>query len=183
MIFDAADLGWMNEEGWLEDVSEHEIGHVLGIGTLWTHHGLLQSPSLPDSRGAGTHFSGPRAVAAFDDAGGARYQGGKVPVENRRGSGSGDSHWREAVLGTELMTPTIGGGNNPLSRITIESLADLGYRVNLDGVDTFTLNLDLAAAALPGPAIELVDDILPVPLRIVDRQGRVVRIIQRRPDS
>ena len=81
------------------------------------------------------------------------------------------------------MTPTIGGGNNPLSRITIESLADLGYRVNLDGVDTFTLNLDLAAAALPGPAIELVDDILPVPLRIVDRQGRVVRIIQRRPDS
>ncbi len=175
--FDAADLEWMAEEDWLEDVAVHEIGHVLGIGTLWRHHDLLQNPSLPNNRGADTHFSGPRAIAAFAQAGGARYQGGKVPVENVRGSGSGDSHWRESVLGTELMTPIIAGDSNPLSRITIESLADLGYRVNPAGADAFTLHLEAAADRLLGPTIELADDIMPIPLRVVDRQGRVVRII------
>ena len=181
MAFDAADVGWMAEEEWLEDVALHEIGHVLGIGTVWSDHGLLQNPSLPDNLGADTHFSGTRAVAAFNEAGGSTYTGGKVPVENRYGSGSGDSHWREAILGNELMTSRIGGSVNPLSRITVESLADLGYRVSFDGADRFELDLEMAGARQEGPTIELVDDILPIPLRIVDEQGRVVRIIQRSP--
>ena len=43
------------------------------------------------------------------------------------------------MLGNELMTGWINSGqSNPLSRITIASLADLGYQVNLSAADTYT---------------------------------------------
>ena len=62
-----------------------------------------------------------------------------VPVANVGGAGSRDSHWRESNMGNELMTPTYNGGiANPLSRVTIGSLADLGYTVNMGVADPYT---------------------------------------------
>ena len=109
----------------------------------WTDHNLLQNPSLgaynnrivpaPD-----THFSGANAIAAFNAAGGTSYTGAKVPVENTLGgSGSRDKHWRESVLDDELMTPRIGSAAHPLSAITIQSLADIGYRVDAAQADAY----------------------------------------------
>lgn len=51
------------------------------------------------------------------------------------GVGSRDSHWRESVFGNELMSPFISGSNNPISRVTVASLADLGYTVNMNAAD------------------------------------------------
>ena len=86
-----------------------------------------------------THFSGANAIAAFNNAGGSSYTGAKVPVENAvGGSGSQEGHWRESVLDDELMTPRISDRvAHPLSAITIQSLADIGYRVNVTQADAY----------------------------------------------
>ena len=179
MEFDIDDLERLEEAGDMEEVILHEMGHVLGIGTIWDEFGLLKNPSLPDNPGADTHFAGPLTVEAFDEAGGAAYSGGKVPVENRAGPGSGDSHWRESVLDHELMTPIQNGGvADPLSAITILSLADLGYKVDVSIAEPYRLPGTAGAAdRLPGRRIEYGDDILRTPIIVVDRQGRVVRVI------
>ena len=52
---------------------------------------------------------------------------GTLPIANVGAAGSIGGHWRESVLTNELMTPSIGGGVNPLSRITAASMRDLGY--------------------------------------------------------
>ena len=99
----------------------HEIAHVLGFGTIWDELGLFQNPPNGDQ-----HFNGPLAIAAFDEAGGREYTGAKVPVDG--------GHWRISVFGQELMTH---GGD--LSAITIQSLADLGYSVDVTQADPYTL--------------------------------------------
>ncbi|MCZ0933663.1 MAG: leucine-rich repeat protein [Gemmatimonadetes bacterium] len=180
---DAADLARLEERGNLKDVEEvilHEIGHVLGIGTVWVHHGLLRNPSVHDS-GADTHFTGPLAIAAFDERGGANYDDGeKVPVENTAGPGSADSHWRESVLAHELMTPFQAVGERDLlSLITVQSLADLGYAVKVGLAEIYRIPGPGAARATPERRIPYGDDILRGPIRVVDRNGQVVEIIPR----
>ena len=179
MQFDVDDLERLEVAGDMEEVVLHEMGHVLGIGTSWRALGLLINPSLPDNSGADTHFPGPLTIAAFDEAGGTTYTGGqKVPVENRAGPGSGDSHWRESVLDHELMTPFQNSGVlDPLSAITIQSLADMGYTVDVSLAEPYRLPGTAAVAADPARKIEYGDDILRGPIIVVDRNGRVVRVI------
>ena len=135
-------------------VAVHEIGHTLGFGLFWGN--LLVNPSLqggqPITPPPDTHFNGANAVAAFDAAGGSSYQGGKVPVENERGGqGAQDVHWRKSVMGSELMTPTI-GGRSPFSAITIQSMADLGYAVDASVADPYTV-FNVSGQALPPAAV------------------------------
>ena len=88
--FDLDDLNGLVSQGMNNEVEEvilHELGHVLGIGTLWEAKGFLQNPSLAGASDADTHFSGPLAIEAFNAAGGDSYPAAKVPVENRAGPG------------------------------------------------------------------------------------------------
>lgn len=179
IMMDAADLGRLGTRD-LEEVILHEMGHVLGIGLVWQRLDLLRNPasatSAPD-----THFTGPLAIAAFDEAGGTGYRGAKVPVENEGGQGSRNSHWREAVLALELMTPFQHLGEaEPLSAITIQSLADLGYEVDLEPAEPYRLpSPDLARALEEAPRIPYGDDIWRGPLIFVDPNGRITRVIPR----
>ncbi len=69
--FDSADLDALEQTGDLANLTLHEMGHVLGVGTLWPDSDtLLVNPSLPSSPGADTHFAGAAAIAAFNAAGG-----------------------------------------------------------------------------------------------------------------
>ena len=188
MSFDSEDLGPIEQSGDLATLTLHEMGHVIGVGTLWSDSGtLLVNPSLPSNggvAGADTHFDGAAAIAAFNAAGGTAYTGGaKVPVENLLGEGSADSHWRESVLENELMTPELQGGTtNPLSAITIGSLADLGYTVDSSGADSFTPVFSAPArVTVPGVRIlRLGNDTYWGPVNVVDHSGRVTRTILRR---
>ena len=179
ILMDAADLGRLGTRD-LEEVILHEMGHVLGIGLLWQRLDLLRNPasatSAPD-----THFAGPLAIAAFDEAGGAAYHGAKVPVENMGGEGSRNSHWRDTVLALELMRPYQSlGVAEPLSAITIQSLADLGYEVDATQAEPYRLpSPDLARALEAAPKIPYGDDIWRGPLIFVDPNGRITRVIPR----
>jgi hypothetical protein len=131
MQFDSADMASMEANGSLLNVIVHEIGHVLGIGTLWQSRGLLT--------GAGTsnpQYIGTQAVAAYNAIFGTTATG--IPVENTGGSGTRDSHWRETTFQNEIMTGYINSGTNPLSRITVGALADLGYTVNFAAADNYS---------------------------------------------
>ena len=182
--FDSDDLGPI-EMADFGALTLHEMGHVLGVGTLWPDSdSLLVNPSLPSSQGVDTHFIGAAAVAAFDAAGGTAYTGGeKVPVENMLEEGSADSHWRESVLENELMTPVLQSGvANPLSAITTESLADLGYIVDSSGADSFTGTFSAPArlTAPGGRIIHLGNDTYRGPVEVVDDSGHVTQTIFRR---
>lgn len=142
MRFDSADVDGLLAGGLFPAVVLHEMGHVLGFGTLWDpqNSGLLVGAGTADPR-----FVGPRAMSEYSKLGGT----GGVPVENTGGVGTADAHWRAAAFGDELMTGYLGVTPPfPLSTVTIASLADLGYQVNLSGADVFTLGAALRSAAL-----------------------------------
>jgi hypothetical protein len=179
MRFDVADLEMIEELGALSDVILHEMGHVLGVGSIWDLHGLLADASLLG--GTDPHFTGTQAISGFDAVGGSSYiLGEKVPVENTGGPGRADGHWRESVFANELMTGLISldppVGTNPLSTVTIRSLADLGYTVDLSKADPYNLLLALRSTET-GSTLSLGDDRLKVPIRVVDQLGRVVRVV------
>ena len=182
MRFDVADLPGLESTGRLNAVILHEMGHVLGIGTLWNRTGLLLNPSLPSSSGVDTRYTGVNAVVGFDLIGGTTYTGGgKVPVENTQGgAGTRDSHWRESVLQNELMTGFINTGLNPLSILSVRLMQDLGYTVNTLAADPFFLSLSLRAEGSGAPSgIELVDDIWKGPRYEVDPRGRIIGVSVR----
>lgn len=177
---DEFDVGRMENQGVLLSVVTHELAHVLGFGILWGDHGRLRNPSVPDKPNADTHFDGPLTIAAFDAAGGAGYGGGKVPVENSGVRGSADSHWRQSVFEDEMMTPFLSGSTQPLSAVTLESLYEIGYEINLKEAESFGLSrAGMAGMAMPrGPVIYLGNDIARIPIRGLDQKtGRVVKVI------
>jgi hypothetical protein len=130
----------------LYSVLLHEIGHILGIGTIW---------DIPKS---------PLTVYQEDDVEKYYYTGGNalreyrsyfkdtdvvgVPIEDDGGEGTQDSHperdTNRIIFGKihpglhhELMT----GWNNTsfsLSRITLGFLEDIGYIVDYSKADPFT---------------------------------------------
>ena len=152
VTIDTADLATMGTKG-LRRVAVHEMAHVLGYGTSDQWLGLLRNTAVeyaknnPDAEDLpDTHFVGTAAVSAFDELlAGATYAGAKVPVENDTGEygiGGLDGHWREAVFGNEIMTATISTNSEvsePLSKVTIASLADLGYRVDYTQAEFYSL--------------------------------------------
>jgi hypothetical protein len=181
MRFDVADLAQLEASGRLEAVILHEMGHILGIGTIWDFYGLVADPSLPSSPGVDTRFTGSNAIVGFNAVGGATYTGGgRVPVENAQGgSGTQDSHWRENVLVNELMTGFINAGSNPLSILTIRSLLDIGYIVNTSQADSFTLTLG-ALRGTPANSVQMINDLTRDPIDVVDERGRFIRTIRPR---
>jgi hypothetical protein len=176
MRFDAADVAAMEGAGLLQGVILHEMGHVLGIGTRWAAFGLLASPSPVGGPAVDTYFAGSGGIAGFDLIGGASYTGGrKVPVENTGPGGTINAHWREALLANELMTGYVNAGAMPLSQLTVRSLADLGYTVDVSKADPFFLAMS-AGEGPPAPgAVPLVDDVATLPQYRVDASGRVRR--------
>jgi len=184
MRFDTADVANLIARGQFDEVILHEMGHVLGYGTIWNCQicqGLVVGPT--SEGGTDPHFVGATATTAFDRSGGLNYSAGaKIPVENCCGAGTYDSHWRESVFDSELMTGFIeSNGPNPLSVITTASMGDLGHLVNHAASDAYTVaNAALLRARTPRAKIEMKDDILKLPLIVVDPAGRVLRVIQPR---
>ena len=145
MAFDIADLGLLERNGGLVNVIVHEMGHVLGIGTLWSTMGLLQGSGT-----ANPIFIGPNAMREYGLLLGASGPM-PVPVANTGGAGTREGHWRETTFGNELMTGFLDGGINPLSRVTVAALEDMGYQVNYSAADQdyrLPTNLEIEAMGI-----------------------------------
>ena len=138
------------EELLLRDLMLHETAHVLGFGSLWEESGLRHELS------GDTYFGGELAIQAFNAAGGENYSGNKVPVESGfLGTCGAGAHWNPYVFrgldrqfGAELMEPTI-EKDHSLSAITIQSLADLGYVVDVSRADPYRLPASVSTALPP----------------------------------
>ncbi|CAH2600056.1 Big_5 domain-containing protein [Rhodovastum atsumiense] len=127
MEFDAADVANFYATGQLPKVILHEMGHVLGLGTLWSDFGMVSGNAY-----TGAHALAQYRLLAHDPA------LASVPLETNGGIGTAGGHWAETTFGSELLTGWATGGLE-LSRITVGSLADLGYGVNYAGADPYVL--------------------------------------------
>ena len=186
MFFDIADLDSMEANEQLEETIVHEMAHVIGFGTLWSHLNLLQDSARAD-RNANTHFTGAAAKAAFDEIRGNNYTDSDlVPVQHQGGVGVWNGHWRELVFRSELMTPFPDRGPNPMSVVSLASFVDVGYpEVDYSVADEYVLpppqyaaqaaaGVEAAARARRN-AFDFGREILLMPLEVVDRDGNVVR--------
>jgi hypothetical protein len=171
---DQEDLQLMLDRGIMDDVVLHELGHILGIGTLWNYQRTLLTGATTDD----PFFTGANARDAFTSIVGNTYAGTPVPVENSGGTGTRDAHWRKSVFNNELMQGYAQPGGMPLSRVTAASLADLGYAVNMGGTDSYSFLAALRTSpAAAAAAIPFGDDVAKAPLYEVQRNGgrRLVR--------
>ena len=173
----------------IEDIVLHEMGHVLGIGTLWsgvpgtTLPVLLQNPAPTGV----PFFTGASAISAYIGMGGPPGST-NIPVESCGGGGTINGHWRESVFGTELMTgyaSAPAGQRNPLSVMTILSLQDMGYTVGLSQAAPYTVAGQPCPVALlfapPGAIVvggQVVIEELGEPTHIV-RHGHPEPIVHR----
>jgi Leishmanolysin len=133
MFFDSADLDFLAQFGIFDEVVVHEMGHILGFGTLWNFgRSLLQGANTQDPR-----FVGPQAIAGYLEVGG---RGISIPVEEGFGPGTRLSHWDEETFDKELMTGFIGTKGAPLSIMTIGSAGDLGYQVSGATADRYRVS-------------------------------------------
>ncbi|WP_051254365.1 leishmanolysin-related zinc metalloendopeptidase [Arenibacter latericius] len=128
MFFDIADLDFLEELDLFEEVIVHEMGHVLGLGTLWNVEPYY-ARTLREGPNSNPYFTGKMANVFWNAEGGT----GKLPIENMGGPGTALGHWRESILNNELMTGYLNLGENPLSRITAGSMRDLGYGAAMVG--------------------------------------------------
>jgi hypothetical protein len=154
MEMDVDDLNALGTSGRLNAVVLHEMLHVVGFGTIWDQ---VTPSRIVGAGGQDPPFSGPQAIQGCNAVGGSAICANGVPVENCTGisgcgSGTRDSHWRENTFRTELMTGFIESQNTamPLSVMTVQSLADLGYTVNTASADPYRI---------PGTAVRAPDTV------------------------
>jgi hypothetical protein len=159
---DVADLERMEALGTLSDVVLHEMGHVIGIGSLWRTKNLLSGGGTNDPQ-----FMGANAFSAYRELGGLLTA---VPVENTGGAGTRDSHWRESVFRNELMTGFISTPPNPMSAMTVASLQDLGYTTNAGAASAFILTTGSILQSAPLMELEGSEQVISPRYR-VDRTG------------
>ena len=187
MRFDSADLADLASKGRLADVVLHEMLHVVGFGTLWKSRGLLADTGTVNVRVTGALAA---ASCVNDHAGGA-VCAGAVPAENcldlpssvTCGTGTINAHWKESTFRSELMTG-YAGTSNPLGRMSIQALADLGYTVHLGPADTYAVPAALMGS---GSQLRAGDDgpplLLAEPMRprfSVDARGQVRPLVAPR---
>ncbi|MGC6455797.1 MAG: hypothetical protein ACON39_05800 [Coraliomargaritaceae bacterium] len=147
MTFDTDDLVSLRQSGLFNTVVRHEMGHVLGHGSLWALNGVYEE-------GTG-QYTGASGLAAFREEFN-QPEATYVPVELDGGEGTANGHWnmgmdlgsREApnsrddpgdtivytsvnngeVLDNELMSGFL-SGSAWLSETTLQSFYDIGYTV------------------------------------------------------
>ncbi|MEZ4588580.1 MAG: hypothetical protein R2909_19550 [Gemmatimonadales bacterium] len=156
----------------------HALGLVPGVISISTPSGFtrdcLQQPSrgAPDPLVLDTHFSCAGARHGFDQVGGVRYPGAKVPLENGATvaltANTLNHHWRKSSFGNELMTGWFTAGvRAPLSVVTVGALEDLGYGVSYAAAEAFVLDGPISTA--PVAAVPLVERAAIAPPAILGR--------------
>jgi len=128
MVFDIYDIDEMIKLGTWNGVILHEMGHVLGIGTLWDFNNIVDD---------NLNYLGGNAINVWKDDWGCVTNA--PPVEKDYGPGTAGGHWDEECLVDELMTGFLRTGQTayPLSKLTVASLEEIGYTVDYSAADKY----------------------------------------------
>ena len=126
MRFDKDDIDNLGAEKW-NAVILHELGHVLGFGTMFAQNDLHSGNLTSDL------YLGANAGAEWRKL----CPNGRIPIETEGGAGTAGGHWDEECLQGELMTGYV-SGSAVVSRLTIAAFKDLGYAVDMDAADKYT---------------------------------------------
>lgn len=156
IVLDETDLERMQiNQALFKDTIIHEVGHVLGLGTIWQSKGGLAV--LVD--GEKGHFLGETAREEYGRLLGIRSKVEGVPItgmesaplrQERGGVSTAKwgAHWDEEAdprFKFEIMSSTTDAAvlnpdgtvtANVISRVTVGALKDLGYLVNMQGAGT-----------------------------------------------
>mmetsp|Transcript_20085 Transcript_20085/g.55472 ORF Transcript_20085/g.55472 Transcript_20085/m.55472 type:complete len:560 (+) Transcript_20085:156-1835(+) len=151
MTFDSADIDVMLKDHNYKDVIVHEMGHVLGIGTMWEYNGLHSG--RPDD----PVYNGVHAQREYKKIGFP----GKLEVEIDHGEGTAGGHWDEECLRSELMTG-IADPKMQLSSVTVGGMEDLGFDVDYKAADPFEVPAKSQCGQL-------------IPAQVQDTQVRMLR--------
>jgi hypothetical protein len=139
MRFDVADVARMINEKRFINLVMHEMGHALGIGTLWPSYKLLQNARWSgntENKKNMPKYSGSKANSAWKAYGGK----GQLPIEETGGRGTADGHWKDSVLKDELMTGWLTRSGTPMSKVTLGSFEDMGIKVFMNKADAWSLS-------------------------------------------
>ena len=136
----------------------HEIGHILGIGSFWYLTGCPKT-SYDDNGTTKHYYTGTNAFREYNScfAGFSNDAFLGIPIEDDGGAGTSGVHPEEGGvssndryingilhpgLGTELMTGWLDGSpvSTPLSKISLGFLEDIGYTVNYNLADVYTMS-------------------------------------------
>jgi hypothetical protein len=126
-------------------------------------------------------FVGPLAAVQCLSSGGLADCGdGRVPAENTGGSGTAEVHWRESVFDREVMTGFAEAtADMPFSTISIASLEDLGYHVNLLSADAFQVIPPAPVSPRLSPSLLVPWETLILPEFEVTTAGWIRRLMAR----
>lgn len=152
---------------YLDDILAHEVGHMLGLGSLWVSNGLYVNGT--------NQYTGEHGLAAYQDE--FDQSATFIPVENAGGAGRRDVHWDQIVRSSpeegvpsdpwtqdptlgitddhgrdfafELLTATFDPdyGEPFLSHTTVQSLRDLGFTVVPEPTSTALLLVGMTLIA------------------------------------
>jgi hypothetical protein len=185
MRFDVADVALLVRHGVWEDVIMHEMGHVIGIGTLWYLNGLVDRSTL--------NYLGANAVNVWKNDWGCQSTAAPpVEKDGRPGDGTYGGHWDEGCLRNEFMTGMADQHSNPISNLTIASVEDVGYEVDYAAAEEYdTSNAYCCNGNGGGTRVLRGNDHAP---RKLSDEGRTAAIahgrevlreneLQRRPDT
>lgn len=129
MQFDSADAQHYVDTNQFGVIVLHEMLHGVGFGSIWSYLNLVSANTFVGANAE-------REYGVLLGTGTAT----PVPLEDTGGSGTAGSHWLESTFKNELMTGYINALPDPLSKMTVASLQDLGYTVNYNGpIDSFLL--------------------------------------------
>lgn len=145
----------------LKDLFIHEFSHALGFGTLWEPLSFRNADgsirkigylgddrSLVDrstNRYQANSYAGWAYGELLRDSGRANVtQPTAVPIEAQF-----FAHWDESIFQTESLTPVANqaGVASPISQLTLASLRDLGWSVNMGAAQSYTLPTSPTASA------------------------------------
>jgi Leishmanolysin len=144
MNFDSADVAALTANNTFYGVVLHEMGHVLGLGTLWTFNNNVAGTTYPLYTADSGQYTGPNGLARWKSEF-SQPSATFVPVELGGGTGTANGHWNENDGGVgltgfvsnlygmdftnELMT---GWASSSffVSGVTLGGLDDLGYTVD-----------------------------------------------------
>jgi hypothetical protein len=138
-----------NGRNYIDELLAHEVGHVLGVGTLWMSNSVYVSNTF--------QYTGVHGTAAYQTE--FNQATAYIPVEDAGNAGTPNAHWDQLMRsspqegnpndpfslsplvgvtdqygrdrGLELMTGAIDPdyGEPFISRFTVQSMRDMGYTV------------------------------------------------------